>query len=118
MATKEQTTTTKATANTNTNNAKEDTTMATTDNKKAQDTKATTTAQATPQTVAVKELAAEFGVEGRIIRVILRKLGLRAPHLEGQGFGPHAKYEWPADSPELADIRTKIQAELTKTAQA
>lgn len=57
--------------------------------------------------VTVADLAEEFGVEARVVRAFIRSLGFKAPAVEGtEGkFGPRAKYEWDADSKELAQIR-------------
>lgn len=57
--------------------------------------------------VTVADLAEEFGVEPRVVRAFIRGLGFKAPAVENtEGkFGPRAKYEWDADSKELAQIR-------------
>ena len=63
--------------------------------------------------VTIKNLSDEFGLEARKLRIIIRGLGLKAPEVVGAvGFGPRAKYEWSADSKELAKIRKAIQMAL------
>jgi len=58
--------------------------------------------------ITVKDLAEEFGVEGRVVRQFIRGLGMKAPEIENrEGFGPKSKYEWPSDSEDLATIREK-----------
>lgn len=60
--------------------------------------------------VTVNDLAEEYGVEGRKIRIIIRGLGMKAPAVEGQeGFGPRAKYEWAESSKDLKKIRKAIE---------
>jgi len=62
--------------------------------------------------VTVKDLEREFGIEGRKLRLILRRLGLKAPEIKQTGFGPRAKYEWDADSKDLAKLRKAIKEAL------
>lgn len=69
----------------------------------------TTKKVAAPAVVTIKDLEKEFGVEGRKIRILIRGLGLKAPEVKQEGFGPKAKYEWAADSKELAKIRKAIK---------
>lgn len=61
------------------------------------------------EVITVKDLAEEFGLEARQIRVILRSAGHKAPAVEGQvGFGPKAKYEWPEGCDEIKAIRKSL----------
>ena len=73
--------------------------------KKGKDKKQETAAQETSGVVTIKDLAIEFGMEGPKIRTYLRSKGYKAPEVETVGFGPKSKYEWPAGSKELAEIR-------------
>lgn len=66
-------------------------------------------AVAAPVVITVKELAEEFGIDGRVARVYLRKAGLRAPAVESEGFGPRSKYQWDEGSPEIAAARKAIE---------
>jgi hypothetical protein len=76
---------------------------------KSQKGKAATAAGAEAKTVTVKDLAEEFGMEARQIRVILRSAGHRAPAVEGRvGFGPKAKYEWPEGCDEIEAVRKSL----------
>jgi hypothetical protein len=68
--------------------------------------------------ITVKELAEEFNLEPRQLRVFLRGQGLKAPEVDNGGkFGPKAKYEWAEGSPELKTIREKIKEAMTETAE-
>lgn len=74
-----------------------------------------TATPASTEKVTLKDLEKEFGLEGRIIRAFIRKLGFKAPAVEGAvGFGPKAKYEWAADSADLATIRKAIKESITE----
>jgi len=76
---------------------------------KGQKGKAATTAGAEAKIITVKDLAEEFGMEAKQIRVILRSAGHKAPAVEGQvGFGPKAKYEWPEGCDEIKAIRKSL----------
>lgn len=71
--------------------------------------KATAAAEAEAKLITVKDLAEEFGLEAKQIRVILRSAGYRAPAIEGQtGFGPKAKYQWPEGSEEIKAVRKSL----------
>ena len=60
-------------------------------------------------TITVADLAEEYGMEGRKIRMLIRGSGRKAPAVEGQeGFGPRAKYEWKSNSKELKEVRKLI----------
>lgn len=64
-------------------------------------------------TVTVKDLEQEFGLPGKVIRQVIRtKVGLRAPAIEQEGFGPRAKYEWEEGSKELAKVRAALEEHL------
>ena len=68
--------------------------------------------------VTVADLAEEFGMEGRKIRVVVRGLGMKAPAVEGaEGFGPRAKYEWPESSKDLKTIRKALKEAAEKAAE-
>ncbi|MFA5542866.1 MAG: hypothetical protein WDA47_03770 [Bacilli bacterium] len=62
--------------------------------------------------VTVKDLAEEFEMEPREIRVILRSNGMKAPEVEREGFGPKSKYEWPEGSKELTEVRKVLEEAL------
>lgn len=64
--------------------------------------------------VTIKDLSEEFGIEARELRAFLRKEGFKAPEIDRPAgtFGPKSKYEWAADSKELAEIKAKIAASL------
>lgn len=62
--------------------------------------------------VTVADLAAEYELEGKEVRAVARKIGLKATPCETEGFGPKAKYQWDADSEELADLRKAIEEKL------
>lgn len=59
--------------------------------------------------VTVADLAAEYGLEGRRIRMAIRAMGIKAPEVPQDGFGPKSKYEWTSGSKELKKIRTEIE---------
>lgn len=63
---------------------------------------------ATATAVTVKDLASGYNMAAREIRVIIRSLGINAPALQTEGFGPRAKYEWTSNSPELLKIRKAL----------
>jgi len=63
----------------------------------------------TEMIVQVSDLEREFGLQGRVIRQVLRKAGLKAPKTEIEGFGPKARYEWAEGSEELKQIRSILQ---------
>lgn len=60
----------------------------------------------------IKDLSNKFGIEGKRIRIIARKLGLKPNPTEEKGFGPKKKYEWEKDSKELKKIVTALQEEV------
>lgn len=63
--------------------------------------------------VTIADLAEEYGLEGKDIRALARKIGLKATPLEKtEGFGPKAKYQWDAESEELADLRKAIEDKM------
>jgi len=63
--------------------------------------------------VHVKDLAEEYNVDPRALRVLLRANGFSAPEVVGAvGFGPRSKYSWPSGSKELAAVRTIIEKHL------
>ena len=62
--------------------------------------------------VTIADLAAEYELEGKEVRAVARKIGLKATPCEQDGFGPKAKYQWDADSEELADLRKAIEEKL------
>lgn len=62
--------------------------------------------------VTIADLAAEYEIEGKEVRAVARKIGLKATPCEQDGFGPKSKYQWDADSEELADLRKAIEEKL------
>jgi len=59
--------------------------------------------------VGIEDLATEYNLESKTIRIILRKGGFAAPKIaDATGFGPKTKYEWPSDSDELEKIDTLL----------
>ena len=79
--------------------------------------KATTKAAGT---VTIKMLCEEYQVEAKDLRALIRKEGFKAPEIPRQKgeFGPRAKYEWPADSPDLAKIRKAVEKVLEASEEA
>lgn len=63
-----------------------------------------------PVIITVKDLANEFKMEPKDLRVIIRKTGIRAPKTDIKGFGPHTQYSWTEGSPELEAIKKAIKA--------
>ena len=63
----------------------------------------------TAATVGVSDLEKEFGLQGRVIRQVLRKAGLKAPETGVEGFGPKARYEWMEGSKDLQQVRSILQ---------
>ena len=59
--------------------------------------------------VRVPDLEKEFGLQGRTIRQVLRKAGLKAPETGIEGFGPSARYEWTEGSEELKQVRSILK---------
>lgn len=59
--------------------------------------------------VRITDLEKEFGLQGRTIRQVLRKAGLKAPETGIEGFGPRARYEWTEDSEELEKVRSILK---------
>lgn len=77
----------------------------------------------TTTTVTVNDLATEFKMAPRKVRIIIRSLGINAPAITQDGFGPRAKYEWTSDSTELATIKKSLKnpptvAKTTKTVKS
>ena len=66
----------------------------------------------TKKVVTIADLAAEYELEGKEVRAVARKIGLKATPCEQDGFGPKSKYQWDADSEELADLRKAIEEKL------
>ena len=60
--------------------------------------------------VTVKDLAVEFQMKPKEIRLILREEGFKAPAVDRPKgtFGPKLRYEWPLDSEDLVRIRTVL----------
>ena len=79
--------------------------------------KATTPATGT---VTIKMLCEEYQVEAKDLRALIRKEGFKAPEIPRQKgeFGPRAKYEWAADSPDLAKIRKAVEKVLEASEEA
>lgn len=69
-------------------------------------------AKAKATTVTIADLAEEYGLEGKDIRALARKIGLKATPCEQDGFGPKAKYQWDSKSEELADLRKAIEDKM------
>ena len=63
----------------------------------------------TTTVVGITDLEKEFGLQGRTIRQVLRKAGLKAPKTGIEGFGPRARYEWTEDSKDLRQVRSILQ---------
>lgn len=59
--------------------------------------------------IRITDLEKEFGLQGRTIRQVLRKAGLKAPETGIEGFGPRARYEWTEDSEELEKVRSILK---------
>ena len=66
----------------------------------------------TKKVVTIADLAAEYELEGKEVRAVARKIGLKATPCEQEGFGPKSKYQWDADSEELADLRKAIEEKI------
>jgi hypothetical protein len=64
--------------------------------------------------VTVSQLAKDFDVDGRVIRMAIRAKGLRAPEVDREEgtFGPKAKYEWEPGSKELKVVEEAINEYL------
>lgn len=70
-------------------------------------------------TVTVADLADEFGIDGRKIRMAIRASGRKAPEVKDQeGFGPRARYEWKSNSKELKEIRNLLEELAAKEKKA
>lgn len=63
----------------------------------------------TSTVVGITDLEKEFGLQGRTIRQVLRRAGLKAPKTGIEGFGPRARYEWVEGSEELKQVRSILQ---------
>ncbi len=63
----------------------------------------------TATVVGITDLEKEFGLQGRTIRQVLRKAGLKAPETGVEGFGPRARYEWTEGSKELQQVRSILK---------
>lgn len=61
--------------------------------------------------VRVNDLAQKYGMEARIIRQLIRGLGLKAPTVEREEgkFGPNARYEWKEGDSDLAKIEATLK---------
>ena len=59
--------------------------------------------------VGITDLEKEFGLQGRTIRQVLRRAGLKAPETGIEGFGPRARYEWKEGSEELKQVRSILK---------
>src|SRR5690606_31796479 len=59
--------------------------------------------------VGITDLEKEFGLQGRTIRQVLRRAGLKAPETGIEGFGPRARYGWTEGSEELKQVRSILQ---------
>ena len=79
---------------------------------KEANTMAKTKKEETVVVVTIADLAAEYELEGKEVRAVARKIGLKATPCEQDGFGPKSKYQWDADSEELADLRKAIEEKL------
>lgn len=66
--------------------------------------KKTKKAAAEVEKITVADLSEQLGTDARTLRQFIRGLGLKAPEVKQEGFGPRAKYEWDADSKELKQI--------------
>lgn len=63
----------------------------------------------TETVVRIPDLEKEFGLDGRTIRQVLRKAGLKAPETGVEGFGPRARYQWTEGSKELKQVRSLLE---------
>ncbi len=72
----------------------------------------------TEMIVQVSDLEREFGLQGRVIRQVLRKAGLKAPKTGVEGFGPRARYEWTEGSEELKQIRSILKGFVSSKGDA
>jgi hypothetical protein len=64
--------------------------------------------------VGITDLEKEFGLQGRTIRQVLRRAGLKAPETGVEGFGPRARYEWTEGSKELKQVRAILEKFVSK----
>jgi len=64
-------------------------------------------------TVKIADIAAKYELEPRQLRAFIRTLGIRAPEVKQEGFGPRARYEWLSDSKELKQIIDALEAKLS-----
>ena len=62
--------------------------------------------------VTIADLAAEYEIEGKEVRAVARKIGLKSTPCNVVGFGPKSKYRWADDSEELSDLRKAIEEKL------
>ena len=68
--------------------------------------------------VGITDLEKEFGLQGRTIRQVLRKAGLKAPETGIKGFGPRARYEWVEGSKELKQVRSILKEFVSSNGDA
>ena len=82
----------------------------------AKNARATTVAKESKEVkiITIKDLAEQYELEPRQLRAFIRSLGIRAPEIKQEGFGPRAKYEWAEDSKELKQIVTALEAKLNE----
>lgn len=60
--------------------------------------------------VTISDLAEEFGIEGRKVRIVIRGLGIRAPEVKDrEGFGPRAKYAFEEGTDQLKKVRAALK---------
>lgn len=67
---------------------------------------------AASEMVTIKDLCAEYEIEAKDLRALLRANGFKAPEIarEPGVFGPKAKYEWAPGSADLKKIRALIES--------
>ena len=63
--------------------------------------------------VTPKQLAAEYDLEPRMVRLIIRGIGIKARGEGGQG----GSYSFPLESSQLASVRTALKARVEKKAE-
>lgn len=60
--------------------------------------------------VTIAQLAEQFGIEGRVLRMKLRKAGFSAPAIpDSEGFGPKKKYEFTPGTEDYAKVIAIIE---------
>jgi len=58
--------------------------------------------------ITIRDLEKETGLDSKKIRLVARRLGLKAPETGVEGFGPRKKYGWEEGSKELKQLRKAL----------